>query len=108
MRLIPESSALWMTRIESSGSELPTCVANISAPSPYGLTLMPVLPRVRYCIESPVLRSPVAYPCPTGMLFRNYTETYSVTQEESDGTHRCRLCDPVGSVEPRRDAPPAR
>src|SRR6476469_1664430 len=49
-RLIPASSALWMTRIESPGSALPTDVANISAPSAYGLTLMPVRPRVRYCM----------------------------------------------------------
>jgi len=38
MRLIPASSALWMTRIESSWSGLPMDVANISAPSAYGLT----------------------------------------------------------------------
>jgi hypothetical protein len=50
MRLMPASSALWITRIESSGSGLPTRVANISAPSAYGLTLMPVRPRVRYCM----------------------------------------------------------
>ena len=39
-----------MMRAESAGSELPTEVANISAPSAYGLTLMPVRPRVRYCM----------------------------------------------------------
>src|SRR5580658_3169859 len=48
-RLMPASSALWMIRIEASGSGLPTCVANMSAPSAYGLTLMPVPPRLRYC-----------------------------------------------------------
>ena len=47
-RLIPASSALWMIRMESSGSGLPMDVANISVPSQYGLTLMPVLPSVRY------------------------------------------------------------
>ena len=39
-----------MMRIESSGSGLPTDEANISVPSAYGLTLMPVRPRVRYCM----------------------------------------------------------
>src|SRR5262245_40085080 len=47
---MPASSALCRTRAESAGSELPSEVANLSVPSAYGLTLMPVRPRVRYCM----------------------------------------------------------
>ncbi|MCF0091804.1 hypothetical protein B0E54_00624 [Micromonospora sp. MH99] len=50
-RLIPASSALWMTLIESAGSGFPITVANISVPSAYGLTSMPVRPRVRHCMS---------------------------------------------------------
>jgi hypothetical protein len=46
IRLIPASSALWMMRIESSWSGLPMA-PNIMAPRAYGLTWMPVRPRVR-------------------------------------------------------------
>src|SRR3954453_17412709 len=44
---MPASSAAWMIRIESSWSGLPQA-PNIIAPRHSGLTLTPVLPRLRY------------------------------------------------------------
>src|SRR5205823_6733232 len=46
MKLIPASSARWMTRIDSSWSGLPQA-PNIIAPRHSGLTCTPVLPRLR-------------------------------------------------------------
>src|SRR3954454_8063134 len=49
MKLIPASSAAWMMRIDSSWSVLPHS-PNIIAPRQSGLTLTPVLPRLRSCM----------------------------------------------------------
>ena len=46
MKLMPASRARWMMRVESSWSGLPIA-PNIIAPSAYGLTWIPVRPRVR-------------------------------------------------------------
>src|SRR5919206_680416 len=56
MKLIPASSARWMMRIDSSWSGLPQA-PNIIAPRQSGLTLTPVLPRMR-CSIAPRLQSP--------------------------------------------------
>src|SRR3954451_17644979 len=47
---MPASSAAWMIRIESSWSVLPHA-PNIIAPRHRGLTLTPVLPRLRYSMQ---------------------------------------------------------
>src|ERR1700709_1796372 len=47
-----------MMRAESAGSGLPTDVANISAPSPYRLTLIPVRSSGRACTGSSCSVSP--------------------------------------------------
>src|SRR3954447_18940005 len=49
MKLMPASSAAWMIRIESSWSVLPHS-PNIIAPRQSGLTLTPVVPRLRSCM----------------------------------------------------------
>src|SRR5436190_12958583 len=49
MKLIPASSARWMIRIDSSWSVLPHS-PNIIAPRQSGLTLTPVIPRLRSCM----------------------------------------------------------
>src|SRR3954464_2412505 len=49
MKLMPPSSAAWMMRIDSSWSLLPQS-PNIIAPRQSGLTLTPVLPRLRSCM----------------------------------------------------------
>src|SRR5204862_7421339 len=49
MKLIPASSARWMMRIDSPWSVLPQS-PNIIAPRHSGLTLTPVLPRLRSCM----------------------------------------------------------
>src|SRR3954454_3227356 len=49
MKLMPPSSAAWMLRIDSSGWLLPQS-RNIIAPRQSGLTLTPVLPRLRSCM----------------------------------------------------------
>src|SRR3954471_210420 len=49
MKLIPRSSAVWMMRIDSSWSVLPHS-PNIIAPRQSGLTLTPVVPRLRSCM----------------------------------------------------------
>src|SRR3954452_8592647 len=46
---MPASSAAWMIRIDSSWSVLPQS-PNIIAPRHSGLTLTPVLPRLRSCM----------------------------------------------------------
>src|SRR3954470_6135764 len=48
MKLMPASSAAWRIRIDSSWSGLPHS-PNIIAPRQSGLTLTPVLPRLRSC-----------------------------------------------------------
>src|SRR6476660_36924 len=52
MKLIPASSAAWMIRIDVSWSGSPQA-PNIIAPRHSGLTLTPVLPRLRYSIQRP-------------------------------------------------------
>src|SRR6478735_11656467 len=47
---MPASSAAWMIRIDSSWSRSPHA-PNIIAPRHSGLTLTPVLPRLRYSIH---------------------------------------------------------
>src|SRR4051812_22618232 len=49
MKLIPASSAAWMMRTDSSWSVLPQS-PNIIAPRQSGLTLTPVLPKLRSCM----------------------------------------------------------
>src|SRR3954469_18331935 len=49
MKLMPPSSAAWMMRTDSSWSVLPHS-PNIIAPRQSGLTLTPVLPRLRSCM----------------------------------------------------------
>src|SRR3954452_10173968 len=49
MKLMPASTAAWMTRIHSSWSLLPQS-PNIIAPRHRGLTLTPVVPRLRSCM----------------------------------------------------------
>src|SRR3954452_8997438 len=49
MKLMPASTAAWMTRIHSSWSLLPQS-PNIMAPRHRGLTLTPVAPRLRSCM----------------------------------------------------------
>src|SRR5258706_3399384 len=49
MKLMPESSAAWMIRTDSSWSVLPHS-PNIIAPRQRGLTLTPVVPSARYSI----------------------------------------------------------
>src|SRR5215216_795944 len=49
MKLIPASSAAWMMRIDSSWSVFPQS-PNIIAPRQSGLTLTPMLPRLRSCM----------------------------------------------------------
>src|SRR4051795_2694198 len=51
MKLIPPSSAAWMIRTDSSWSVLPQS-PNIIAPRQSGLTLTPVLPRLRSCMAA--------------------------------------------------------
>src|SRR5215208_6505978 len=52
MKLIPASSAAWMIRVDSSWSVLPHA-PNIIAPRHSGLTLTPVLPRLRFSMRRP-------------------------------------------------------
>src|SRR3954451_22190387 len=49
MKLMPPSSAAWMIRTDSSWSLLPQS-PNIIAPRQSGLTLTPVVPRLRSCM----------------------------------------------------------
>src|SRR6478735_1318147 len=49
MKLMPPSSAAWMIRTDSSWSVLPHS-PNIIAPRQSGLTLTPVVPRLRSCM----------------------------------------------------------
>src|SRR5436190_6491162 len=49
MKLIPASSARWMIRMDSSWSVLPHS-PNIIAPRQSGLTLTPVVPKLRSCM----------------------------------------------------------
>src|SRR3954453_13993922 len=49
MKLMPPSSAAWMMRMDSSWSVLPHS-PNIIAPRQSGLTLTPVIPRLRSCM----------------------------------------------------------
>src|SRR3954447_23668188 len=51
MKLIPPSRAAWMIRTDSSWSALPQS-PNIIAPRQSGLTLTPVLPRLRSCMAA--------------------------------------------------------
>src|SRR6185312_7417806 len=51
MKLMPASSAAWMTATDSSWSGLPQA-PNIIAPRQRGLTFTPVRPRVRYFIAA--------------------------------------------------------
>ncbi|WP_410842707.1 TetR/AcrR family transcriptional regulator, partial [Paraburkholderia sp. BR14264] len=90
MRLMPASSARWTIRIESCSSPLPMrpSVPSIMAPRANGLTWMPVLPRVRYCMCGssccrwrPTLRSRIVDR--SGTPFRNYTERFSVSASPS-------------------------
>src|SRR5690348_5078468 len=54
MKLMPESSARWMIRIDSFSSLLPQS-PNIMAPRQSGLTYMPVRPSVRCSIGQKLL-----------------------------------------------------
>ena len=57
MKLMPESSAWWIMRIDSSWSAVPQA-PNIMAPRHKGLTFTPVRPSVRYSIGLMVATHP--------------------------------------------------
>src|SRR3954447_22431632 len=67
MKLIPASSAAWMMRTDSSWSVLPQS-PNIIAPRQSGLTLTPVIPRLRSCMAPHLIdrREPCLEPVARG------------------------------------------
>src|SRR3954451_7887944 len=67
MKLMPPSSAAWMMRMDSSWSVLPQS-PNIIAPRQSGLTLTPVIPRLRSCMAPDLIdrREPSLEPVARG------------------------------------------